>query len=302
MKYRVLQILTIIVFCLFPGKSISFEMILRIGKRHLRSTKLYDSTPRKYFQGYKQAESKRDAYSKVADFNIAMPCVILVNPFLDENVGSVARTMLNFGLSELRVVDPRCDIRSERAKALAAGASDLLDEAIIYPTLEECIADINRVMATTIRPRDMSQLIYTPSAAAKLVLPSIEKSFEVKTGILFGRERTGLTTEEIAVADSIITIPTYPKFSSLNLAQAVNIIGYEMWSQAIELQGKAPPGEWLQPRYQRSSLATRAELDNLLSRLEKALTERNYAASPRQEEIAFLNIRNIFQRVSEGTN
>ena len=134
-----------------------------------------------------------------------MPCIILVNPFLDSNVGSVARAMLNFGLTELRVVDPICDIHSSNARALAAGAVDVLEKAKVFPTAEACVQDLNRVFATTIRPRGMTQLVYSPEVAAKAMSETVHNC---TTGILFGRERSGLTNDEVALADGIIAIPS----------------------------------------------------------------------------------------------
>jgi tRNA/rRNA methyltransferase len=111
--------------------------------------------------------------------------------------------MLNFGLTELRVVDPICDIKSDNARALAAGAVDVLHHAKIYTTLEDCVSDLNRVLATTIRPRGMTQLIYTPTVAAQLI---VESRHNTSTGIMFGRERSGLNNDEVALADGIIAI------------------------------------------------------------------------------------------------
>jgi tRNA G18 (ribose-2'-O)-methylase SpoU len=132
------------------------------------------------FDGYRQTATKTGAYEIAASSKIVMPCIILVNPFLDQNVGSVSRAMLNFGLTELRVVDPRCDILSESARALAAGSVQILENAKVFPTLKECVADLQRVMATTVRPRHMTQMVYTPSAASKI---AISQDSEVKVGI-----------------------------------------------------------------------------------------------------------------------
>ena len=102
---------------------------------------------------YQQPETKAVAYSEAAALNVKMPVIILVSPYLDQNVGSVSRAMLNFGLHELRVVDPRCDILSDNARALAAGSVEILENAKVYATCEECLADLQRVFATTVRPR-----------------------------------------------------------------------------------------------------------------------------------------------------
>ena len=121
------------------------------------ATRLMDRSSRLYaagrFDGYQQPETKRGAYAEAAASEILMPCIILVNPYLDQNVGSVSRAMLNFGLHELRVVNPRCDILSENSRALAAGSVEILENAKLFPTIEECVADLQRVFATTVRPR-----------------------------------------------------------------------------------------------------------------------------------------------------
>lgn len=245
------------------------------------------------FDGYKGAiDSKKVGYQTAKELQSVMPCIILVDPFLDQNVGSCARAMLNFGLTELRVVSPRCDIKSPSARALAAGAVDILEDAKVYPTLKDCIADLNRVMATTVRPRDMSQVIYTPVAAAKNIFEE-----KMKVGIMFGRESSGLKNEEIAMADSIITIQSFPQFSSINLAQAVNIVCYEIWSRYLEINGASPPEEWLQPKLTGSKIATREYVDIFLNRLEKALDDRGHMLDPRRRELHYMDVRNIFQRV-----
>lgn len=199
------------------------------------------------FDGYRQTATKTGAYDIAASSKTIMPCIILVNPFLDQNVGSVSRAMLNFGLTELRVVDPRCDILSENARALAAGSVQILENAKIFPTLKECVADLQRVMATTVRPRHMTQMVYTPSSAAKV---AIAENCNDKVGIMFGTERSGLTNEDVAEADAIISIPSFKHFSSLNLAQAVNIVGFELWKQNLAISDYSPPETWLHPRYE----------------------------------------------------
>jgi tRNA/rRNA methyltransferase len=160
--------------------------------------------------------------------------------------------MLNFGLTELRVVDPVCNITSDNAIALSTRSADILRNARIYSNLSDAISDLQRVYATTVRLRDMTQKIYTPRAAAHEILSSISPDSPsdlpsgppVRAGILFGRERNGLYNEEVALADSIITIPSFKHFSSLNLAQAVNIIGYELWVRRNEVESSLPPPVW----------------------------------------------------------
>ena len=261
------------------------------------------NSPYEKWNGYSQPLTKEGAYD-VAAAGSQMPVIILVNPFLDQNVGSVSRAMLNFGMVELRVVDPNCDILSEQALALAAGSADILRNAKVFGTLSEAIADLQRVMATTIRPRHMTQVVYTPAAAAKEAMQTPSASGDtisaaIKTGILFGRERSGLTNDEVAMADSIITINTFKQFSSLNLAQAVNIIGYEMWKRKIELENNnVQPDAWLHPKDNNyTRLARREELESFFSRLEGKLNERSFQVNENRRDICYRNIRNIFQRV-----
>lgn len=229
------------------------------------------------FNGYSRAEAKASAYEIAKTSYIKMPVIILVNPFLDANVGSVSRAMLNFGCSELRVVDPRCNITSDTAQSLSAGSYELLKNAQVFATLDEAVSDLQRVFATTVRLRFMNQLIYTPEAAAEVIITSpiyVESSVNetendppspslpptvipdinrnesvpqnqaIKCGIVFGRERDGLNNKEVSLCDSIITIPTFKHFASINLAQVVNIVGYELWKRKNELETNAPPPVW----------------------------------------------------------
>lgn len=261
--------------------------------------------------GYSSTSSKSEAYGASKEADPALPCIILVNPYLDQNVGSVARAMLNFGLTDLRVVNPQpnCDILSEQARALAVGSVDVLENARIFPSLTNAIADLNRVMATTIRPRAMTQVIYTPEKAADIAVQSredLKKDGAVKCGIVFGRERSGLTNEEVALADSIVTIATNKYFSSINLAQAVNIVCHELWKVNIAKNPHNPgvigvdssgqrPDTWLHPK-DGERLARREELDMFLKRVEDALSNTNYQRDESRREICLRNIRNVFQR------
>lgn len=273
-------------------------------KNNIINTRLF-SRQSSSFHGYNQSQPKLEAYEIAKTSSITMPVIILVNPFLDQNVGSVSRAMLNFGLHELRIVDPACNITSENALALAAGAYEVLDNAKVFPTLEEAISDLQRVFATTVRLRALNHIIYTPRAAAEVIInlptPSEdneqdEQTTPIKCGILFGRERNGLYNEEVNLADSIISIPTFNHFTSLNLAQAVNIVGYELWNRKIALDQSAAPPVWFQPK-SGDRLARKVELDNFLTRLEKRLVDREYQKEKSREALYFQIIRNIFQRV-----
>ena len=138
----------------------------------------------------------------------------------------------------------------------------------------------------------MTQMVLTPSGAA---LAAITPDPDIKVGIMFGRERSGLTNEEVAEADSIISIPSFKHFSSLNLAQAVNIVGSEMWNRYLFISESSPPDLWLHPR-DGERLARRHELENFLGRLEIRLDERNYQMNPSIREYNHRHIKNIFQR------
>lgn len=266
-------------------------------------------SPSEFFKGYAQPETKRGAFEAAREDalekGILLPCVILVNPFLDQNVGSVSRAMLNFGLTELRVVDPRCDILSDQALALAVGSADILKNAKTFPTLEAAIGDLERVFATTIRPRHMTQMVLSPEACAEQAVTRAAPA-TITAGatmaIVFGRERSGLTNEEVALADTVVTIDTFRQFSSINLAQAVNIVGYELFKRRIALEGAAPPeGGWLHPR-DGERMARREDLENLFARLEEKLTERSYQPEPHRRELNYRNIRNILQRTLVTTS
>lgn len=232
------------------------------------------------------------------------PCIILVNPFLDENVGQTSRIMRNFGLSDLRIVDPICDILSDRAR-LCAGEEGLevLTSAKTYSTLQECIKDLQNVMATTIRPRHMTQIILSPSTAAE---KCVAKG-SAKTGIMFGRERSGLNNEEIALADSIISISTFKMFSSLNLAQAVNIMCYEVWKAQVDVDDDDNDDDQSErlKKVERMK-AKREEVDELMQNVQTQLDAKGYKSNPfdkttKRKELSYRHLRNILLRTDATT-
>jgi tRNA(Leu) C34 or U34 (ribose-2'-O)-methylase TrmL len=168
-------------------------------RRHLTSFRLFSA-----FQGYEHAAEKASAYENAKASNIPMPVIILVNPFLDQNVGSVARAMLNFGLTELRVVSPECNVTSTQAIAVSSGADDILKNAKLYETLTHAISDLQRVFATTVRLRNMNKLIYTPRGAAEIIVnqsipTSADQSSNIKYGVVFGSETNGLRNQEVYI-------------------------------------------------------------------------------------------------------
>src|SRR3984893_18687884 len=168
--------------------------------------------------------------------DVAGPTVILVEPQLGENIGTAARAMSNFGLSELRLVHPRDGWPNPRARAAASGADRILEAAKLFTTLEAAIGDCTLVLATTARAHDQAKPVIAPDAAAVLMAPRLAAGERV--AVLFGRERYGLENDEVGLADQIITLPVNPAFASLNLAQAVLIIAYEWFKLAA---GNARP-------------------------------------------------------------
>src|SRR5256885_6897181 len=150
------------------------------------------------------------------------PCVILVEPKLADNIGAAARAMANFGLTRLRLVNPREGWPAERAYVVASGAHRILDEARVYDSVESAIADLHYVFATTARAHDQAKPVCDAAEAARIA--SEKGAARESVGLMFGRERNGLENDEVALADQIITLPVNPAFASLNLAQAVVII------------------------------------------------------------------------------
>ncbi len=215
------------------------------------------------------------------------PTVILVRPQLAENMGMVARAMMNCALSELRIVAPRDNPLDEKAIAAASGAQSILEEAHIFDSLDEAVADTHIVMATTARPRDMTKPIYNPQHAIEILYQ--QTTNDIKTAILFGAERTGLENNELICANGIIEIPLNPNHCSLNLSQAVLLVGYEWFKKAHYLDNS---------RYKTgdSSLATKQETDAFLSHLETELDKRGYFRFTEKKERMRHNLRNIFTR------
>ena len=213
------------------------------------------------------------------------PVIILVNPQLGENIGASARAMANFGLSELRLVNPRDGWPNEVARANAAKADHIIDGVQVFDTLEEALADLNFVYATTARQREMLKPVRDPQAACT-TLRARHKRGE-KTGILFGRERWGLESVEVALADEIVTFPVNPAFASLNISQAVLLMSYEWLRTAgAELPISEPP----------SLPARKEDLFGLFEHLETALDQENYFRPPHKRATMVENLRNIFQK------
>ncbi|MFN0264108.1 RNA methyltransferase [Tepidamorphus sp. 3E244] len=215
------------------------------------------------------------------------PAVILVRPQLGENIGTAARAMANFGLSEMRIVAPRDGWPSESAAKAASGADWVLDEAKLYETTADAVADLAFIYATTARQRGMSKEVVEPVSAAD-ALSAREVSGQ-HCGILFGGERSGLDNADIALADAILTYPVNPAFASLNLAQAVLIMSYE-WQRAAGTAGTRETFAGV------PEPAPREELFHFFEHLESELDAGGFLKPPEKTPVIIRNIRNLFHR------
>jgi|RhiMetdeSRZDD1v2_1073273.scaffolds.fasta_scaffold00327_21 tRNA/rRNA methyltransferase len=220
--------------------------------------------------------------------NEPAPVVILVEPQLGENVGTAARAMANFGLSQLRLVKPREPWPNARARAAASGADRVLDNARLFDAVEAAIADCTLVFATTARAHDQAKPVVSAEGAARQMAPHIAAGETV--GILFGRERWGLQNEEVGLADRIITLPVNPAFASLNLAQAVLVIAYEWFKLA---SGGALP--FAMP--QKSDPAVKEQLLAFFATIERELEKVEFFRPPEKRATMQINLRNIFHRM-----
>jgi tRNA/rRNA methyltransferase len=217
-------------------------------------------------------------------FELTGPVVILVEPQLGENIGMAARAMGNFALTRLRIVNPRDGWPNVSAQRAAAGADHILDRVELFDTLEEAVADCKLLFATTARAHDQAKPVVAPDAAAAEMAGQIKAGGTV--GILFGRERYGLQNEEVGLANRIITFPVNPGFASLNLAQAVLLIGYEWFK--LSTAGALP---FSMPASQHQM---QAFLDNLVRELDKA----EFLRPAEKRETMLVNLRNIFTRMN----
>jgi tRNA/rRNA methyltransferase len=215
------------------------------------------------------------------------PAIILVEPQLGENIGTAARAMANCGLGDLRLVRPRDGWPSDKAVAAASGADGVLLKARLFPSVDAAIGDLAHVYAATARDRYMVKRELTPRAAAAEMRGFLDAG--EACGVLFGPERTGLVNDHIALADTVVSVPLNPAFSSLNLAQAVLLIGYE-WFTAHT----GPPPEVIHTGHSRP--ASKAELLRFFDHFEEALDDSGFLRHPEKRPGMTRNLRNLFQR------
>jgi tRNA/rRNA methyltransferase len=215
------------------------------------------------------------------------PAVVLVEPQLGENIGTAARAMMNCALDDLRLVRPRDGWPSAKAVAAASGADRVLERARLCRHVEAAIADLVHVYAATARDRGFVRRVVTPQQAAAEMRAHLAAG--EACGVLFGPERTGLLNDDVALADTVLTIPLNPGFSSLNLAQAVLIVGYEWFASATP----APPDVL---RRGGSRAATKDELLNFFAHLEEELVRNGFLRHPESRPGMVRNLRSLFQR------
>src|SRR5437764_6250836 len=221
-------------------------------------------------------------------FDLAGPVVVLVEPQLGENIGMAARAMGNFALSRLRIVNRRDGWPNVSAQRAAAGADLILDHVELFETVEQAVADCTLLFATTARAHDQAKPVVAPEVAAREIAAEITGGGTV--GIMFGRERAGLNNEEVALANRIVTFPVNPGFASLNLAQAVLLIGYEWFK--LSTSGALP---FAMP--ERSEPASQHQMQAFFDNLVRELDKVEFLRPREKRETMLVNLRNIFTRM-----
>ncbi|ACI92575.1 RNA methyltransferase TrmH, group 1 [Afipia carboxidovorans OM5] len=216
------------------------------------------------------------------------PVVVLVEPQLGENIGMAARAMGNFGLTRLRLVKPRDGWPNMAAERAAAGADHILTQVEVFETVEAAVADCALLFATTARAHDQAKPVVAPEAAAREIVTEVAQG--ATAGILFGRERWGLTNEEVSLATRIVTFPVNPGFASLNLAQAVLLMGYEWFKLASG--GEIP---FSMP--ERSERASQHQMEAFFTNLVAELDKVEFLRPAEKRDVMLVNLRNIFSRM-----
>ena len=251
---------------------------------------------RKLRHGIRRAHIQGAAFAGPGD----TPAVILMEPQLADNIGMVARACANFGLDDMRLVNPRDGWPNEKARIAASGANYVVDEARAFPTLAAAMGDLNWVAATTARQRDLRKPVMTPLEVMAEIRARTARG--ERCGILFGRERNGLETDEIADADAIVMIPVNSRFASLNLAQSVLILGYEwMRSSTSATLGRVttyetPVSTGLNVGDSRP--ATKEELGGFFGQLEDELERLGFFNPPHKRQTMMRNLRSLFLRMN----
>ncbi|MHA1165413.1 MAG: RNA methyltransferase [Alphaproteobacteria bacterium] len=225
--------------------------------------------------------------------------MILIEPQLGENIGMAARAMANFSLTDLRLVAPRDGWPSKEAYSAASGATWVIEGARVFADVATAVADLNYVCATTARTRDSVKQVLSPQSAAGEI--SVRIARNERCGFMFGAEQSGLENDHIALCDAVVMAPVNPKFASLNLAQAVLIMGYEWLKQqqsstlGRETEFDGPAREGVQMHHTRP--ATRGEMVGFFEHLERELDASGFLRPPEKRPQMVRNLRNMFQRM-----
>ena len=251
---------------------------------------------RKLRHGIRRAHIQGEAFAAAGE----SPAVLLMEPQLADNIGMVARACANFGLDELRLINPRDGWPNEKARIAASGANYIIDESRSFATLETATADLNWLAATTARQRDLRKPVMTPLEVVAEMRTRMARG--ERCGVLFGRERNGLETDEVANADVIVMIPVNSRFASLNLAQSVLILGYE-WMRASGAATLGRVTNYETPveaglNVGHSRPATKEEMLGFFSHIEKELDRLGFFNPPHKRQTMVRNLRSLFMRMS----
>ncbi|MCO5792385.1 MAG: GIY-YIG nuclease family protein [Blastomonas sp.] len=246
---------------------------------------------RKMLLGKAKAARNLQSAKDAAPGDLRKPIVILVRPQLGENIGKAARAMLNFGLTEMRLVAPRDGWPNPSAGPAASGADIVLEQAQVFETVADAVADCNHVYATTVRKRGVTKPVVTPAVAASQIVSAPGRS-----AILFGPERSGLETEDVAIAHAILTVPINPQFGSLNLAQAVILVAYE-WSKTGGGDAVSSPTE-----VELDPPAPMEELDGMFEQLCAMLEAKNYFFPEGRASMTRRTLRNLLTKPQWNSN
>lgn len=218
--------------------------------------------------------------------------IVLVQPSHGGNIGACARAMKNMGLSKLVLVAPE-EFPSEPARARAAGADDVLAAARVCQTLDEAVAGCQRVIGASARERRIAWPSLAPDEAGRML---VADAVDQDVAVLFGRERTGLTNDELDRCQALVTIPANPEFSSLNLASAVQVIAYEI-RRASEGTNETKSQEEMLGE----ALATHGEVQQFYDHLEQAISESGFL-DPNNPRLLMRRIMRLYNRVQLTRN
>ena len=251
---------------------------------------------RKLRHGVRRAHIQGEPFSAAGE----SPAVLLMEPQLADNIGMVARACANFGLDELRLINPRDGWPNEKARIAASGANYIIDDARQFPTLDAAIGDLNWLAATTARQRDLRKPVMTPLEVMTEIRSRTARG--ERCGILFGRERNGLETDEVAKADAIVMIPVNSRFASLNLAQSVLILGYE-WMRASGAATLGRVTNYETPvdaglNVGNSRPATKEEMLGFFAHLEEELDRLGFLNPPHKRQTMVRNLLSLFTRMA----